>query len=255
MNLTKINLKQMIINPEIAEICGIHAGDGYLRYSGKYREFDVSGGVEEKGYYDEHVIPLFNKTFNLSLKGKFYPSRNTYGFATSNPLVINALKNLGFPSGKKTLIVNIPKPILNGTGELWTPFLRGYFDTDGCLTFDRKIYNSSIFKKTRNYYPRLMFTTCSKNLAQSFKYLSELLGFKTCTYLYYPKIPTENVRYKIQITGLKALNKWMKLIGTKNPSKFSRYLIWKKFGFCPPNTTYQQRIDILNGKLDPESLY
>ena len=42
----------------------------------------------------------------------------------------------------------------------------------------------------------------------------------------------------------------MDLVGIKNPVKFTRYLIWKKFGFCPPNTTLQQRQDILNGKLD-----
>ena len=38
-------------------------------------------------------------------------------------------------------------------------------------------------------------------------------------------------------------------------SKFSRYLIWKEHGFCPRNTTYGQRKQILNKELDPNSLY
>ena len=42
----------------------------------------------------------------------------------------------------------------------------------------------------------------------------------------------------------------MKLIGIKNPVKLTRYLVWKKFGFCPPHTNLQQRKDILNGKLN-----
>jgi hypothetical protein len=50
------------------------------------------------------------------------------------------------------------------------------------------------------------------------------------------------------------LNQWMKLIGTKNPVKLSRYLIWKKHGFCPTNTNFQQREDILKGKLDIYSI-
>jgi len=68
------------ISPELAEVCGIHAGDGYLRNDGKRKEWDISGNVEEKEYYDNHVIPLFNKTFSLNIKGRFFPHRNTYGF-------------------------------------------------------------------------------------------------------------------------------------------------------------------------------
>ncbi|MDP2906846.1 MAG: hypothetical protein Q8O03_02800 [Nanoarchaeota archaeon] len=49
----------MLLNSETAEICGIHAGDGYLRNDGRRRELDISGNVEEQTYYDNHVIPLF----------------------------------------------------------------------------------------------------------------------------------------------------------------------------------------------------
>jgi len=62
-----------ILTPEIAEICGIHAGDGHLRKKGN--EFELSGSFEEREYYDSHVIPLFNKVFNLQIKGKFFPSK------------------------------------------------------------------------------------------------------------------------------------------------------------------------------------
>ena len=49
----------------LAEICGIHAGDGYLRGGeGNSRwELDISGSVEEKEYYDLHVKRLFEKVF------------------------------------------------------------------------------------------------------------------------------------------------------------------------------------------------
>ena len=50
------------------------------------------------------------------------------------------------------------------------------------------------------------------------------------------------------------MSTWMKLIGTKNLVKLSRYLVWKKFRFCPPHTTLQQREDILNEKLDINSI-
>ena len=56
------------ITQELAEICGIHAGDGYLRIRGGKIELDLTGHVEEKEYYDEHVVLLFNRLFGLNLK-------------------------------------------------------------------------------------------------------------------------------------------------------------------------------------------
>ncbi|MFH0868583.1 MAG: LAGLIDADG family homing endonuclease [Candidatus Woesearchaeota archaeon] len=244
------------ISPELAEICGIHAGDGYFRFNGKSGEVDISGNVEEKCYYDTHVIPLFNKVLDLNVTGKLFPYRNTYGFVVRDKKVLQLFKEIGFPSGNKSTIIEIPGGILNSNNTLlYKRFLRGYLDTDGCINFDKKVTNSSLFQKTRNYYPRLLFTTCSSNLAKGFKYVTELLGFKTYFYPYRSKVLTENIKYTIQITGFKAFDMWMKLIGSKNPTKLSRYLIWQKFGFCPPNTTYKKRLKILSGHLDPNQLY
>ncbi|MBN4049183.1 hypothetical protein JYT91_01055 [archaeon AH-315-M20] len=244
------------ISPELAEICGIHAGDGYFRFNGRSGELDISGNVEEKGYYDNHVIPLFNKVYDLNLSGRYFPYRNTYGFVIRDKKVLQSFYEIGFPSGSKSTIITVPKIILNSKNVvLYKMFLRGYLDTDGCINFDRRIYNKDSFKVNRNYYPRLLFCTCSFNLAKDFKYMTQLLGFTAYIYPYISKIPTENIRYKIQITGFKVFKKWMKLIGTKNPTKLSRYLIWKKFGFCPPKTTYKQRLKILEGNLNPNRLY
>ncbi len=135
------------ITPELAEICGIHAGDGYLRNKDHKGEWDISGNIEEKDYYDKHMIPLFNKTFNLNIKGKFFPSRNTYGFVIRNKKVIKfAHEILGFPYGNKTLKIKVPKFIFKDK-FLIRSFLRGYFDTDGCISFDKKIRNTDPFKK------------------------------------------------------------------------------------------------------------
>ena len=65
------------LTPELAEICGIHAGDGYLRGGGRHWELDISGNVEEKDYYDSHITKLFKNAFGINLICKFFPSRNT----------------------------------------------------------------------------------------------------------------------------------------------------------------------------------
>ena len=57
-------------------------------------------------------------------------------------------------------------------------------------------------------------------------------------------------RNEIYISGKENLKKWMKFIGFSNEKHLTKYLIWKKFGFCPPNTTLKQRLLILNDKMN-----
>ena len=245
----------MILNRELAEICGIHAGDGYLRNDGKRKELDISGNYEEKEYYDFHVIPLFNKFFKVQTKGKYFPHRNTYGFVIRNPNIIKFMHKLGFPYGNKSLNLKLPSFILENQ-SFKLRFLRGYFDTDGHLGFAKKYGQSyAKFKRTRHCYPRLMFSTVSKPLANNLKKIFNELNFNYVHFHYMPKKSTENLRYRFDINGVSNLKKWIHSIGIKNPTKYSRFLIWKKHGFCPTNITYPQRLNILKGLLDPNTLY
>lgn len=239
------------MTPRLAEICGIHAGDGYLRHRISKIELEFGGHPEERDYYDKHVIPMINKIFNLNIKGKTYV-KGTYGFVTTNKQFC-IFNELGFPYGKKSTIVQVPKKILESKNKiLCRRFLRGLFDTDGCLHFiNRKsTKNYGEFKRRHNYYPRILIVTVSKLLAKEVSFMLEILGIKNSVFGHQPKNNRDSYRYTIAISGVQGLNKWMNLIGIKNPVKLTRYFIWKKFGFCPPHTTLQQREDILNDKLD-----
>jgi len=248
-------MKSNLITSEIAEIAGIHAGDGYLRY-GRKNEWDVSGSYEEKEYYDGYVIPLINKFFQTEIKGRYFYSRKTYGFCTGNKKIIQTLVDLGFPSGNKSTIVEIPKQVLNSHNKNnFAAFLRGYFDTDGSLNFRNKVNNSDGFKKKYHFYPRLAFASCSKKLICQVGKLLEKFDLSYNIYEYNSKVENENVRYNLESLGIKNLNSFMEHIDSKNSSKISRYLIWEKFGFCPPKTKYKQRKQILSRKIDIHNFY
>jgi hypothetical protein len=240
---------------ELSEICGIHAGDGYLRNDGMRKELDISGSYDEKEYYDTHVIPLFSKAFSLEIEGRFFPHRHTYGFVIRDGNIIRFMhEKIGFPYGQKSLVVDVPD-FIKQDATLIPYFLRGYFDTDGCLAFSKKYGFYSEFKRQRHFYPRLIFSTVSLNLSQSLKEIFQSLGFKFTSYTYQPKRMNENLRYRIDISGNTSLNTWLRLVGIKNSSKYSRLLVWKKFGFCPPNTNFELRQNILKGEINPVSLY
>jgi len=241
----------MEITTDLAEVCGIHAGDGYMRLRGKNKgEVDISGHLEERDYYDEHVIPLFNKLFGFGIKGRNF-SRGSYGFVSYKKEIRDSLITFGFPVGKKSSFVKVPLQILeSGNFVLYARFLRGLFDTDGNLYFRKSYAGINKFNKNYNHYPIIRIVSVSKFLIEGI--IKMLLEMDMVFYYYSSdsKKLNEHRKHYVSISGIDGLENWMDLIGMKNPVKLSRYLIWKTFGFCPSNTTLKQRKDILNGKLD-----
>lgn len=239
------------VTPDFAEICGVHAGDGYLRKRGKRFELEIGGHFEEQEYYDRHIVPLFKNVFGIELKAKKYV-KGTYGIITSDRKIVEILNEVGFPFGKKSLIVKVPRKILESNDLiLYARFLRGLLDTDGHMGFKKRTSGKYCkFKLTHAYYPTIVLSTVSEQLAKDASFMLNKLKIRHFVYGHQPKNIRDKYIYAIHINGVERLEKWIKLIGTKNPVKFSRYLVWKKFGFCPTHTTLQQRKDILSGKLD-----
>ncbi len=64
-----------------------------------------------------------------------------------------------------------------------------------------------------------------------------------------------HISNQIEICGKEQLELWMKKIGFNSRKHLTKYLVWKKFGFCPPNTTLPERELILKGELDSYSFY
>lgn len=240
---------------DLAEICGIHAGDGYLRNDGKRIELDISGSFEEQPYYDRHVIPMFRKLFKIAIKGKKFYSRRTYGFILRDQKIIKKFNEMGFPYGRKTSL-RVPEFIMNSNRIEKGRFMRGLLDTDGCITFDRRYsMGYSEFKRKYHIYPRITLTTIYEDFSRDLQRLLWDLGIEQWLQVLVPKKSKEKKKFIIWIRGDERVERWMKLIGSKNPVKYSRYKVWKEYGFCPPKTTLKERKQILSGKLNPKMLY
>ncbi len=245
------------MNPDLAEICGIHAGDGYMRCrSGNNFELDISGNVEEKEYYDLHIVPLFERTFGIKIKTQFFQPRNTYGFRISKREVCETLHSFGFPYGKKTLVVEVPKKILKSKNiEIIYRFIRGVFDIDGTISFKKRVGSGyREFLKKRHTYPSIKLSVCSKNLRDGVGSLLLQTGFQFA-FSETKRMKESNKEYNLSLDGDQNLILWMYNIGFKNPIKENRFLIWKKYGFNPPLLSFEQQKDILSGKVNPNDYY
>ena len=243
------------MTPELAEACGIHAGDGYLRNKGHHVELDISGNYEEQSYYDSHVIPLFEKLFNISIKGRKFISRRTYGFVIRDKRIIEFFHSLGFPYGAKSAIVKTPVSIMNSNDKkIYASFIRGLLDTDGSICFRKNYGSYRPFKVNHHHYPHVILNTISLDLALDIKRILNNLDIKFYFNAYDSKKLNEKTCYRLYINGVDRTTKLMEIVGSKNPVKLSRYLVWKRCGFCPIHTTLKQREEILKGNLDVHSL-
>lgn len=241
---------------DLAEICGIHAGDGYMRKRGNSYEFELGGDFDEKEYYDTHVVPLFENYFNIKIKAQYFKTKGTYGFRICKKEIVETLHSCGFPFGKKTYKVSVPKQILESNDlEIIYRFIRGVFDTDGTLSFKKR--NGSgykVFLIKRHTSPTISFVSSSKSLRDGVAKLLSKTGFHFSLQNNLNK-ELNKLIYKLSLTGDIDLLLWISNIGFKNTIKLNRFLIWKKFGFCPPQLNILKQKSILNGNCNPNTFY
>ncbi|MBN2127645.1 MAG: hypothetical protein JW703_04630 [Candidatus Diapherotrites archaeon] len=212
------------LSEELAEEFGIHTGDGHLSFR-KYGvntvyEYGVSSSGDELDYVLGFIKPLIKKLYSLEVKLYKDKRSNTISFQYKSKSLLIFKKKLGFPLGKKDSI-EIPKVILES--PFITDFIRGYFDTDGCLQFKNR-------NKKAAPYPVLDMGGKSKKLVTQINDFLLSVGFTTslvqssCLH-YETKVICPRTR--IFIYGKKNLKKWVELIGFSNPKNINKFEEWK----------------------------
>tara|TARA_Y100000310_G_C20595324_1_gene770205 strand:- start:146 stop:769 length:624 start_codon:yes stop_codon:yes gene_type:complete len=206
----------MKLTPQLAELIGMHVGDGSLYKTNTGLVWELRGDLKEKDYYEKHIVPLINNLFNINLISKFRNGgkNGVWGIQTCNKQVISTLFNFKFKPGTKTYTVKVPEYIFNSNVKIKRAFIRGLFDTDGCLNFMR------INNKKEKDYPRIKFSFASKYLIDSLKLLLEEVGFKSYAW-------NHKKEYSLCLAGKEKLLKWEKEIKPKNPKFLKKVNEWR----------------------------
>lgn len=216
----------------LAELLGILLGDGNLNKINNC--ITIVGSIEDKQYYEKHVIPLIKSLFDVNPRLRKRKDRNALYVDFSSKKVMEYLsKDLGLVRGNK---VNATVPaIIKKNPKLIPHFLRGLFDTDGCLKFTKQ-------NKNKNYYPRLQFCFRDTKFSSEIIKLLEDLNFNIGVW----KEKRFNGLHFYQISGNANLEKWMSNINMNNPVHKTKYLFWKKYGFYVSRASLKSRIEALN---------
>ena len=193
-----------------AEICGMHAGDGTLyRTNSGSVVWELRGGIDETDYYHNYVCPLVKTVFGIEVVPKRRSGGGTgsFGIQLSKKEITQFLMQF-FPVGKKSAIVKIPPLILNSSTEVKGAFLRGLFDTDGCIRFDKN-------HTEHKYYPKIELSTNSVQLKDDVRLVLQELGIG-CHYW------KSGTGYSLCVPGKKNLAKWMELVSWSNPKHLNK---------------------------------
>lgn len=226
-------------NSDLAEFVGVLLGDGsisrYECHAGKkikiQHRVKITGNAEEDlPYFKDFLFPLMTRLFGKEPLLRFKRKELTVELVYFGKELYDFLIWLGIvPSPKRNRAI-IPPFVFDKNLEIH--FLRGLFDCDGCLVFDKQ-------NRDVHYYPRIEIKMLPCPMRDQLLNILSNLGVRYIT----SAQPNENLR--IQMNGKKILEKWMLNIKSNNQRHTSKYRIWNKLGYYTPNTTLKERIDIL----------
>lgn len=198
------------ITPQLAEEIGMHYGDGFL--SAKRFTYRLKGNLrDEVQYYETYIRPLFKKLYNLDVNLKQFQS--VYGFEIySQALCEFKVKVIRIKPGNKEYIA-FPETLKVNNIKILTSFLRGLFDTDGCLYFKTRY-------GYRNYYPTITLSLFSKGLIREVGEILKMLGFN-------PNVYINETNGVISLNGIGALQRWEKMISWSSQKNLNKLNNWK----------------------------
>ena len=216
------------LDSKIAELIGMHVGDGTLYQTNRGLVWELRGALNEKDYYHNNVVPLLLSVFKIEFEPKFRSGgkNGCYGVQTAKKEVTSFLLDYGFKPGTKTHTVRIPEYIKKSTQKVKLAFIRGLFDTDGCLRFDKN-------RTKRNYYPKLEFESASHSLIGDLSELLHDLDFSNYVW-------KDGDYRKLCVAGKKMLEKWVQEVEPKNSKHLNKYLMFREEGYVLPHAAVAQ---------------
>ncbi len=208
--------QDILLNKEICEFIGAFIGDGYLgNYGDRKNQYLIGLAGDkrlDKSYFESVLLPIINRNFPFTNpRVRYREDENTIMIRVYSKKLFLMMKKLGFSPGKKSSTVTIPIQI-TGNDKYMNSTLRGIFDTDGSVFFDKR-------GKYNQPYPRITLQSASLGLINQIEnYLSK--NFK----LYVYKANRDGYRNCIEIYGHSQLEKFLKGIGFSNQRHLSKCL-------------------------------
>lgn len=198
----------------LAEEIGLHLGDGTMNFYNKRGFYQLRGHIkDDKEHYISRIFNIYQELFGIEVKLREMPSTGVYGFQIwSNRLVKFKSEMIGLPLGKKDDFSILSEII--GNLKFSISFLRGYFDTDGCLYLE---------KKNEKLYPRVEMASISEKFTLELREILTRLGYNPSYYKEKRQQKGWHDLYRIIIRGDEMVEKWFSEIRPANPKHIRKF--------------------------------
>jgi hypothetical protein len=207
-NILSKKLLDIKITPELCEFIGTFIGDGFMNKYGNKYIIQITGDYKlDKEYYEKTLTQIIKKVIPTA-KPYMVKVDNTLRFTVySKDLYKYFTEKLKLVNGKKVYLVTIPNKIINSKDyKLINSCLRGIYDTDGGVAFDRR-------KSYVKPYIRIVLHMKSPELIKQIYNILLKQNIKATI--------TKNVEY-IQINGTEECKKFVSKIGFSNPRHLNK---------------------------------
>ena len=190
-----------MLTDQESEMLGIMFGDGCLSKVGGSIQIAITGDkTDDKEYLLKHVCPLFAKLFDIDLRTRYRQREKTMDLYTYSKKVASILHEWGMPIGLKNVGELRPRVSLNEKS-----FIRGLFDTDGC-----------VYRKYGKY-AQIQFKSASATLMEYvIKSLKET-GFHPTS------MQRDDTRYKFYLCRQAEIDKFFEIIAPANVKHLKRF--------------------------------
>ena len=181
----------------LAELCGILAGDGHI---GEY-QITVTTNTDTDIEHAQYVKLLFEKLFNVPVSILKRRNKNACVVVVSSKEVSRFFISKGLVKGHK-IHGGLKMPLwISSTQRYKLAFMKGLFDTDGCVYIDMHKINGRKYKNIG-----MAFTNRSLPLLNDFKKALESIGLH----------PTQKTKYTVFLRRKEDIRGYFDVVGSSN---------------------------------------
>lgn len=194
---------------ETAELLGILMGDGHL---GQY-QITMTTNSKTDIQHAVFVQKLFRRMLGVVASMKSKKGKHAVVVTVSSKNASMQLERLGMPKGNKMNAGMVIPAWVQRDLRYTKAFIRGLFDTDGCVYVDRHTY-----KKKTYVHAGWTITSAADTFIDDIKRVLGILGFS----------PTRRMTQKsVYLRKQDEIERYFDEIGTHNPKHLNRYQKFK----------------------------
>ena len=234
------------------EELGVHYGNGSLFNDRRWAKagFDIYGDLyDDQPYLEFHVSKLIEAAYGIKPRSYVHPRSATLILRILSKNALSVKQNVGIHPGRKTHL-HLPKFVqASKSEEVIAPFFRGLVDIEGSLRLRKQF-------RDRHYYPVLECEMGDSPFIKTIHTMLSEMGMPVAFRVRErPREVTRRRKASFYMSGWSGINVWLERFGLANAKHLSKLLMAKKYGFCPPHTSLDERLAMIAGEIDPESFY